>query len=141
MGTTGLDVFDATINKTNVWLKEVMHALGWEDRHKAYMALRLTLQALRDRLPPEDAIHVGAQLPMLLRGLYYEGWHPHLATPSIRHKAAFLEPVRVYFHDDWSADPEDIVRAVLRVLARHVSAGAVAHIKHLWPPELQALWE
>jgi uncharacterized protein (DUF2267 family) len=32
------------------------------------------LHALRDRLPPEIAVHLSAQLPMLVRGIYYEGW-------------------------------------------------------------------
>ena len=73
---TGLDVFDTTVQKTNVWLKDIMQELGWEDRHKAYMGLRTTLHALRDRLTPEEAAQFGAQLPMLIRGLYYEGWTP-----------------------------------------------------------------
>jgi uncharacterized protein (DUF2267 family) len=33
------------------------------------------LHAPRDRLPPEVAVHLGAQFPMLVRGVYYEGWH------------------------------------------------------------------
>lgn len=140
MSSTGLDVFDATISKANLWIKEVMQELGWEDRHKAYMGLRLTLHAVRDRLAPDDMAHFGAQLPMLLRGLYYEGWSPHRAAPLCRHQSEFLAPVRAYFQDEWRADPEDIVRAVLRVLTRHVSAGTVAHIKHLWPKALQDLW-
>src|SRR6266851_4782007 len=75
MSTTGLEVFDTTVQKTNIWLKDIMQALGWEDRHKAYVALRITLHALRDRLTPEEASQLGAQLPMLIRGLYYEAGH------------------------------------------------------------------
>ena len=50
MSMTGLDVFDRTVHKTNSWLNELMEILGWSDRHKAYLALRVTLHALRDRL-------------------------------------------------------------------------------------------
>ena len=74
MSTTGLPVFDTTVQETNLWLKAIMEALHTDDRHLAYLALRATLHALRDRLGPENAVHLAAQLPMLLRGLYYEGW-------------------------------------------------------------------
>ncbi len=73
MSMTGLDVFDTTVQKTNIWLKEIMEALGWENKHKAYLALRATLHALRDRLIFEEAVQFAAQMPMLIRGLYYEG--------------------------------------------------------------------
>ena len=76
MSATGLAVFDTTLQKTNGWLKDLMHELGWDDRHKAYLALRATLHALRDRLTVEEVAQLGAQLPMLIRGFYYEGWDP-----------------------------------------------------------------
>jgi uncharacterized protein (DUF2267 family) len=76
MSTTGLEVFDTTLQKTNEWLDEIMNGLALEDRHTAYAALRGTLHALRDRLRLEEAVHLGAQLPMLVRGFYYEGWRP-----------------------------------------------------------------
>ena len=74
MSTSGLAVLDHTVQETNIWLKAVAEQLQL-DRHDAYIALRAVLHALRDRLPPEVAVHLGAQLPMLVRGLYYEGWH------------------------------------------------------------------
>lgn len=141
MTTTGLDVFDATVHKTNVWLKDIMQALGWEDRHKAYMALRLTLHTLRDRLTPEEVSQFGAQLPMLIRGLYYEGWTPVGKPDRVRHVTEFLSTIRSYFKDEWGVEPDEIARAVFCVVQAHVSAGEVADIKHMLPSELKALWE
>jgi uncharacterized protein (DUF2267 family) len=117
-----------------------MQALGWEDRHKAYGGLRTTLHALRDRLTPEETAQFGAQLPMLIRGLYYEGWTPTGKPGKVRHKAEFLTPIRDHFRDDWHVEPEEIARAVLQVLARHVSAGEIEDIKQLLPQELKELW-
>lgn len=140
MSMTGLEVFDTTVQKTNLWLKDIMQELGWEDRHKAYMALRTTLHALRDRLTLEETAQFGAQLPMLIRGLYYEGWTPTRRPHKVRHKAEFLAPIRDYFKDDWQVEPEEIARAVLKVLAAHISAGEIEDVKHLLPQELKELW-
>jgi len=71
--STGLDVFDRTVQAANLWLKELMDALGWDDRYQAYEGLRTTLHALRDRLTLEEMAQLGAQVPLLIRGVYYEG--------------------------------------------------------------------
>lgn len=55
MSMAGLDVFDRTLEKSNNWLKDIMYELGWEDRHRAYLALRATLPSLRDRLSVEES--------------------------------------------------------------------------------------
>ena len=75
MSSTGLEVFDETVHKTNIWLKEIAQVLG-PDRHRAYNALRAVLHCLRDRLTVDEAAQLGDQLPMLVRGIYYEAWHP-----------------------------------------------------------------
>ena len=70
MTITSIDVFETTLHKTNRWLKELMEELDWQDQHAAYLAMRATLLALRDRLTVEEVAQLGAQLPMLIRGLY-----------------------------------------------------------------------
>ena len=90
MSTTSLDVFDRTLQKTNMWLNQIMEIMGWEDRHAAYTALRAILHALRDRLTVQEAAQHAAQLPMLIRGIDYEGWNPaHTPAPE-RHLDQFL---------------------------------------------------
>src|SRR5207302_7966616 len=76
MSVTGLDVFDRTVHTTNRWLQELTGLLDGGSRHDAYVTLRATLHALRDRLPIEETAELAAQLPMLVRGFYYEGWDP-----------------------------------------------------------------
>ncbi|MCU1311404.1 MAG: hypothetical protein JWO20_2529 [Candidatus Angelobacter sp.] len=74
---TEVDVFETTIQKTNSLLKDIDEELGWGDRRKqAYAGLRAVLHALRDRLPVTEAANFAAQLPMLVRGFYFEGWKP-----------------------------------------------------------------
>jgi uncharacterized protein (DUF2267 family) len=142
MTTTGLDVFDTTLHKTNLWLKDIMVELGTEDRHRAYLALRAAIHAMRDRLSVQAAADLGAQLPMLIRGLYFEGWTPRLVPVKARHKEDFLLMVRARMKDVPLHDynPEQIARAVLRVITRHTSVGEVEKLKRGLPNELRDLW-
>jgi uncharacterized protein (DUF2267 family) len=138
--STGLDIFDSTIQKSNLWLKDLMWDLGWEDRHKAYQGLRITLQTLRDRLTIEEMAQLGAQLPLLLRGTYYEGWNPTGHPTKERHLAAFLAPIRAHFARDPGVDGEEVARAVFKLLATYISAGEIHDVLQALPRELQDLW-
>jgi len=141
MSITGLEVFDTTLQKTHAWLNDIMQELGWEDeRQRAYLALRSVLHALRDRLTVEEALDFGAQLPMLIRGFYYEGWKTAGKPLKERHKTDFLAHVRQDFRDDERMDPERIARAVFHIIARRISAGEITDIKRILPAELRELW-
>src|ERR1019366_668726 len=64
---------DDVVRATMDWIDDLLQRLGWQDRDNAYSALIAALHALRDWLPHEEAIFIGACFPPLLRGLYYEG--------------------------------------------------------------------
>jgi uncharacterized protein (DUF2267 family) len=140
MSITGLEVFDSTVHQTNVWLKSIMVRLGTEDRHRAYLALRATLQALRDRLQPEMAVHLGAQLPMLVRGFYYEDWHMAGTPTRERHKEQFLAHIAAAFRNDPEVEPERVARAALATLAENIDPGQVSKVVAALPHELRELW-
>jgi uncharacterized protein (DUF2267 family) len=140
MSMTGLDVFDRTIHKTNNWLNELMEVLSWLDRHKAYLALRVTLHTLRDRLTVEEVAQLGAQLPMLIRGFYYEGWDPTGKPLKERHKEEFLARIEEQFRGDDQADAKQVARAVFSVLSDRVTEGEIEDVKHVLPAELRELW-
>jgi uncharacterized protein (DUF2267 family) len=140
MSMTGLEVFDTTVHKTNRWLKEVMEELGADDRHLAYLAMRATLHALRDRLTVEEAAHLGAQLPMLVRGFYFEGWDPTGKPVKERRLEEFLGRIGREFNTDDCVEPERVARSVFSVLESHVSDGEIEDVKHVLPAEIRALW-
>lgn len=143
MSMSGLAVFDSTLHKTNIWLKDVMEELELDNRHHAYLALRGVLQTLRDHLSLEEVAQLSAQLPLLLRGIYFEGWEPTGKPLKERSKEAFL--TRVYHKltpgfDDLEIDMEQVVRAVVSVLDKHVSAGELKDVRGLLPKPVRALF-
>jgi uncharacterized protein (DUF2267 family) len=140
MSETGIAAFDSTIQTTNIWLNELAERLGWMDRHQAYHALRTVLHALRDRLTVEEAASLGAQLPLLVRGFYYEGWHPHGKPIRQRKKEEFLAPIEAAFRNDPAADPEEVARAVFHLLTMHVTAGEIDSIRRSLPEDIRSLW-
>src|SRR3712207_3941320 len=114
MSATGLAVFDTTLQKTNGWLNAIMEELGWGDRRRAYLALRGTLHALRDYLVVDEAAQRAAQLPLLVRGLYYEGWDPARVPVEGRGREDFLGRVAAAFERAGpEVDPERVARTVL----------------------------
>jgi uncharacterized protein (DUF2267 family) len=139
MRGTELSGLETTIQKTHEWLGDIMNAIGADDAHIAYGALRAVLHALRDRLTVDEAVQLGAQLPMLIRGLYYEGWCPR-GKPAKTHKAEFLDAIRHQFPGPDRLHPEVLARAVLKVLSRHVSPGEIRDVKAILPAELRDLW-
>ena len=75
------DPFAHAENTAHTWLAVVRDRLGTDDRQLAYRVLRAWLHTVRDRLTVEAAAHFAAQLPELLRGVFYEGWNPsHVPT-------------------------------------------------------------
>lgn len=139
MSATGLQHFDETIHVTNVWLKEIMDELDWAERHKAYRALRTTLHALRDRLPVELGAHLSAQLPLIVRGAFYEGWKPSECGGKDRSAETFLAPVADTFDENPDDDPRAIARAVFAVLRRHVSEGEMDQVHRALPARVRDL--
>lgn len=135
------EIFDETLQKTQLWLQEVQAELGCDDLRTAYVALRATLHVLRDRISAPEAAHLGAQLPMLVRGFYYEGWRPAAKPLKERHRPELLERIgREFGGGIRPVDPEQAARAVFRVVARHVSVGQIDEIKESLPAAMRELW-
>jgi uncharacterized protein (DUF2267 family) len=136
----GVDVFDRTLHKTNIWLKHLMQLLATDDRHAAYLALRATLHALRDRLTVEEVAQLGAQLPMLIRGFYYEGWDPTGKPLKVRDREQFLARITRELRDGDRLPPERVATAVFTVLSARIAEGEIEDVKHMLPADIRDLW-
>jgi len=133
-----VDVFQATLQKTGEWLRDIREVLDCDTDQSAYVALRAVLQTLRDRLPVVEAVHLGSQLPMLIRGFYYEGWTP-LDKPLKFTRHEFLMCVSAYFGNNHDVEIARIVRTVMEVLAAHTNPNLVRKIAGLLPKDFADL--
>src|SRR4051794_12648836 len=136
MTSTGHGTFDATIDKTNRLLRSIEEAYGWprDRRRQSYAALRAVLHALRDRLTVEEAADLAAQLPLLVRGVYFEGWNPS-RVPVKMDREEFLARVRREFSYEVDGGVEGVVRTVLNTLRSTVTDGEWDDIKANLPKD------
>lgn len=134
------NLFQETLQTTTHWLREIAEATPGVDEQQTYHLLCATLRTLRDRLPVEEAVQLGAQLPVLVRGLYYDGWRPSEVPVRIRSAAEFLVHIGTRYHARPLANLEDGVRAVFAVLSRNVDFGETFSVLRTLPHELRELF-
>jgi uncharacterized protein (DUF2267 family) len=140
MAATGLEVFDKTIQTTNIWLDDIMVEIG-PDRQLAWKVLSTVLHKLRDRLPVEAAAHLGAQLPLLVRGVYYDQYIPARQPSDVGTIEEFCAEVGKWLADARPVDPEAAVRAVFGVLLRRLDPGMIAKLWSMVPRSIRAFWQ
>jgi uncharacterized protein (DUF2267 family) len=137
MTRTGVDSLDRSIEKTNAWLSDVAANFGTEDRRLAYRVTRSWLHTLRDRLPVPIAAHIAAQLPELLRGVFYEGWNPSkvpIKYSRDEYVARFARDAQLHHTEVPRAG-----RLVTSAMQRHISAGAISEVLGVLPADIRNL--
>lgn len=141
---TRFESFAKQVATANDWLAELEKDLDWDDRHRTYLALRATLHALRDRLPLDEVAQLAAQLPMIVRGFYYERWQPRNHHQAERHFTPFVERIEAEMGralvTNSGTDAQTVARAVFRLLSHRISAGEVDDLLAVLPRDVRLLW-
>jgi len=142
MANPRIHVFDSHLDVANRWIKELIENLDLSptDYQRALHALRAGLRAIRDRLPANEVHDLGAQLPTLIRGFYYEGFTLRRDPKQIRDRAAMIARVKKELGPDQHLDPVDVLRAVIHLLVEHVSDGEIRDVLATLPKPIAALW-
>ena len=128
-----------TVQQTQEWLKELRNNSNLADEAEALSVLRGVLHQLRDRLTPEEAIELGAQLPTIVRGIYYEGWRPLRTPEKVRSKQKFLDEVAIKLLPR-RVPPDVAVRDVFALIAHHCDPGEIADVIDQLPADIKNLW-
>jgi len=128
------------VQQTQEWLKELRDNGDLADESEALSVLRAVLHQLRDRLTRDEAVDLAAQLPLIVRGIYFEGWRP-AKTPekTVRTKQEFLDGVATKLRPH-PISPEPAVRDVFALITHHCDPGEVADAIGQLPPEVKELW-
>jgi uncharacterized protein (DUF2267 family) len=126
------------VQQTQEWIKELRDNADLADEAEALSVLRNVLHQLRDRLTPEEAVQLGAQLPVILRGVYYEGWRPS-RTPEKVHRTQFLDEVGTKLLPR-RINPDSAVRDVFALMAHHCDPNEIADVIDQLPADLKDLW-
>ena len=140
MSANGLEVFDKTLETTHIWLNEIMEDLG-PDKQVAWKVLSVVLHKLRDRLPIGLAAHLGAQLPLLVRGVYYDQFEPSKMPTECNSREEFVQEAAEWLADTRPVDPDAAIRSVFKLLSRHISKGQIDHVKQALPSSLRQSWD
>ncbi len=131
---------DHSIQITNEWIHQIDEMVSWEDSNRSYRLLRVTLQAIRDVLGVDEAAQLAAQLPLFIRGVYFEGWDPSGTPVRLRDKPDFIARVCEAFTGDQLDDPEAAVGIIFSFLNTRISAGEINDIRGSLRKSLRDIW-
>lgn len=140
MSAQGLEVIDETVQHTHEWLNDLAGRIETHDKRRALRLMRAVLHAVRDRLAHDEAAHLSAQLPVLVRGFYWEGWRPARTPTRERDADAFLERIGADYDPGPNGSLAADVEEVFRLLNARVSGGEVGDVRAALPGEIRALW-
>jgi len=132
---------DKSTQKTKEWLHEIQDELGWEDENMVYIATRSVIQTLRDRLPVEEAVELGDELPMVMKGMYYEGYNASGKPEKIKNREEFFHKVQEKSPNK-PLKTEEATSAVFSILEKKLSGGGeIKQVRNNMPKDIQKFWE
>ena len=122
------------------WVQQVNYELGWRDLNRSFRLLRITLNELRDMLPIDEAAQFSAQLPLVIRGYFFEGWKPSKIHTTKHNKADFVRKIGQNFSEAECQDVEKAISGVFSVLNKHVSSGEIEDVRGSLRKQVRELW-
>jgi uncharacterized protein (DUF2267 family) len=122
------------------WIDELGDYLDWSNEGRTHLLLRTVMHTIRDFLTVDEAADLAAQLPVLIRGIFYEGWDPSSAPERPRNKEAFMARINAPFQREPLENPEGAVACVVKLLNRHVSNGQMAQVRQSLRKDLRFLF-
>ena len=140
MSATGLEVLDRTWHKTHEWVNDLRDRLGWSSDRDALRLLRATLHQIRDRVHVNETAQLSAQLPIMIRGMFFEGWQPHLVPLPGRRAGDFISAIEHHVGDMMEFRGQQDIITVLKLLNARISPGQINDIRGNLPEDIRALW-
>ena len=132
--------FEKFTREFEQWLIFIGEEMDMENRPDiAFQALRSVLHAIRDRIIPSEVFDLSAQLPLMVRGVFFEGYNLK-DKPEKYNAVELLETIEQGFYGNTSVDAESAFRAVLNLLYEKISEGELEDIYGGMPKDIKELW-
>ncbi|MCF6317426.1 MAG: DUF2267 domain-containing protein [Marinosulfonomonas sp.] len=140
MSAKGLEVIDHTVQTTHEWINELKERLDWVSHRDALHLLRVTLTGVRDHLSHEEVADFAAQLPLLIRGMFYEGWQPATTPFKDRSQKAFVDRIEKQVAGGVDYRGVEDISTVFKLLNARISSGEVSDMRGNLPSGIRDLW-
>lgn len=140
MSAQGLEVIDHTVQLTHQWINDLQDRLGWDSSRDALRLMRATLVQVRDHLGHDELAQLSAQMPLLIRGMFYEGWSPAHTPVQERSVGEFLTPIEAKLGDVAGWRGAQDITAVFETLNAKISAGEIDDVRAGLPESVRDLW-
>lgn len=138
--TRTIHVFERTTHEAHEWVNELAGRTGWTSERDVLRLLRVVLTKTRDHLLVDEMAQFAAQLPIVLRGMFYEGWQPKKTPIHERHAADFVADIETKIKDvaDYAGSAD--IKAVFNLLNARLSRGEIEDVRACLPTELREMW-
>lgn len=135
-----MQILQPPLQRAQEWVRELTEITGRKDEEKAWEMMRGVLRVLRDRITVAQTAHLSAQLPMVIRGMYFENWRPADQPVKLRKQEEFVEAVAEELSMHPEIDPPQAIDGVFRMLNNRISHGELEKVRKMLPPEIRDLW-
>ncbi|MFC6636779.1 DUF2267 domain-containing protein [Sulfitobacter sp. JBTF-M27] len=140
MSDQGLQVIDRAEQVAHEWVNELSERLDWSSKRSALRMMRVTLHNVRDHLLPDELAQLSAQLPLLIRGIFFEGWVPKRTPVRERSTAAFVAAIEEGLGKTPEYRGAEDIRYVFEMLNNRLSAGEIKDVRASLPEGIRSLW-
>jgi uncharacterized protein (DUF2267 family) len=137
MSVATANAIERSVHKTNEWLKDIEAEPGIGDREDAWRILRTYLQLLREQLVLDEAAQLAAQLPLVVRGAFWEGFDPGEESRKLRDREEFLARFADRAQLAGTGHAERAAEVVTRVLRNRISEGELDDVLSQLPAEVR----
>lgn len=140
MTAQNLEVIDHTVHLTHEWINELAARLGWGSKRSALRLLRVSLHHIRDHLGVDEVAQFSAQLPVIVRGFFFEGWVPKHTPVKQRSALTFVAVITDLMDDTEEYRGRDDIKCVFDLLNARISKGEVEDVRANLSEEIRDLW-
>lgn len=140
MSAKGLEVIDHTVQLTHEWINELADRLDWSSQRDALRLLRVTLHQVRDHLLVDEVAQLAAQLPLLIRGMFFEGWVPKNTPVKQRHLQDFISDIEQHVGSVADYRGSEDIQKVFKLINARISRGEILDVRASLPEEIRSFW-